>query len=241
LNDLSIFDRLFRRWERRTAVSKDDKRALEGLPWTYRSFSRESYLLREGEPVSNCTLLVRGFAYRQKLVSTGARQIICFHIPGEFVDLQNLMLEVADHNIQSLGSSQVASVPRTALLSLMSDRAELRKAIWLDTLIDSSIFREWVVNLGRRDARGRIAHLLCELADRLEASGVVNGAAYDFPITQEQIADATGLTPVHTNRTLQALRKDGLISLTASRLEIVDWDRLVELADFNERYLHHSV
>jgi CRP-like cAMP-binding protein len=97
------------------------------------------------------------------------------------------------------------------------------------------------VNLGRRDARGRIAHLLCELADRLEASGVVNGAAYDFPITQEQIADATGLTPVHTNRTLQALRKDGLISLTASRLEIVDWDRLVELADFNERYLHHSV
>ena len=198
-------------------------------------------MLREGEPVSNCRLLVRGFAYRQKLVSTGARQIISFHIPGEFIDLQNLMLEVADHNVQSLGNSQVAIVPKAAFLELMAGRAEVRKAIWLDTLIDSSVFREWVVNVGRRDARTRIAHLLCELADRLKSSGVANGSVYDFPLTQEQIADATGLTPVHTNRTLQSLRKDGLISLTASQLEIVDWDRLAELADFNERYLHHGV
>ena len=240
MDDHSSLDRLFLRWERRTALSKDDKRAIEELPWTYRAYARESYMLREGEPVSTCALLVRGFAYRQKLVSSGARQIISFQIPGEFIDLQNLMLEVADHNVQSLGNSQVAIIPRTAFLELMSSRAEVRKAIWLDTLIDSSVFREWVVNVGRRDARTRIAHLLCELADRLKSSGVT-GSIYDFPLTQEQIADATGLTAVHTNRTLQSLRKDGLISLTASRLEINDWERLAEFADFNERYLHHGV
>jgi CRP-like cAMP-binding protein len=235
------FDQLFRRWERRVLLSNDDKRAVEALPWTYRAFARESYMLREGEAVVNCTLLVSGFAYRQKLVNTGARQIICFHIPGEFVDLQNLMLQVADHNVQSLGRSQVATVSRTALSELMAARPAVRQAIWLDTLIDSSVFREWVVNLGRRDARTRIAHLLCELADRLRSAGASDGSMYEFPITQEQIADATGLTSVHTNRTLQSLRKEGLISLSSSRLEIADWDGLVELADFNERYLHHGV
>ena len=96
------------------------------------------------------------------------------------------------------------------------------------------------MNVGRRDARARIAHLLCELAARLKASGVSNGEMYDFPITQEQIADATGLTAVHTNRTLQVLRKDELISLSSSRLVILDWEGLADVGDFNERYLHHT-
>jgi CRP-like cAMP-binding protein len=118
----------------------------------------------------------------------------------------------------------------------------VQRAIWLDTLIDSSIFREWVVNVGRRDARERIAHLLCELAARLRSTNPgADGQNYDFPLTQEQLADCTGLTAVHTNRTLQGLRRDGLISLSSSRLAILDWDRLAEIGDFNERYLHHSV
>jgi CRP-like cAMP-binding protein len=135
----------------------------------------------------------------------------------------------------------VATVHKGPLLEVMASRPNIRRAIWLDSLIDSSVFREWVVNLGRRDAKERIAHLLCELAARLASSGVVDGAIYDFPLTQEQIGDATGLTAVHTNRTLQSLRKDGLISLTSNRLTILDWDRLAEIGDFNERYLHHSV
>jgi len=97
------------------------------------------------------------------------------------------------------------------------------------------------VNVGRRDARERIAHLLCELADRLRSAGLANGQPYDFPLTQEQLADCTGLTAVHTNRTLQGLRRDGLISLSSSQLTILDWDRLAEIGDFNERYLHHAV
>lgn len=198
-------------------------------------------MVREGEPTTICTLLIAGFAFRQKLVSHGARQIISFHIPGEFLDIQNSMFEVADHSVQSLTRSTVALVSKNALADLMASRPTIRRALWLDSLVDSSIFREWVVNVGRRDARARIAHLLCELAARLRSAGIAEGEMFDFPLTQEQVGDATGLTAVHTNRTLQSLRRDGVISLTRSRLTILDWDRLAEIGDFNERYLHHSV
>ena len=222
-------------------MSDEDKRALLALPWYRKNYPRDGYMVREGEPATVCTLLITGFAFRQKLVSDGARQIISFHIPGEFLDIQNSMLEVADHNLQSLTRSTVALVSRNALSDLMASRPAIRRALWLDSLVDLSIFREWVVNVGRRDARARIAHLLCELAARLKSAGIADGEIFDFPLTQEQVGDATGLTAVHTNRTLQSLRKDGLISLSSNRLSILDWDALTEVGDFNERYLHHSV
>lgn len=231
---------MFRRWDRQVSLSAADRRGLEELPWTRRTYNRDAYLAREGEPTTVCSVLLSGFAFRQKLVSDGGRQIISFHIPGEFLDIQNCLLDVADHNVQSLGRSNVAIVAKGPLLELMGARDNIRRAIWYDSLIDSSVFREWVVNVGRRDARERIAHLLCELAARMSAAGLESGPTFDFPITQEQLADATGLTPVHTNRTLQSLRKDGLISLSLSRLTILDWDALAEVGDFNKRYLHET-
>ena len=237
----SSFRYLFDRWMRRIHLSDDDRRAIIELPWTHRTAGRDAYLLREGEPTTTCMLLLNGFAFRQKLMSDGKRQIISFHIPGEFLDVENVLLEVADHNIQVLTRASVAVVGKSALQDLMATRPNVRRAIWLDTLLDASIFREWVVNVGRRNARGKVAHLLCETVARLKASGQVEGPTYDFPLTQEQVADATGMTAVHTNRTLQGLRKDGLISLSASKLTILDWDALSEAGDFTERYLHHSV
>lgn len=222
-------------------LTEDDRRAFCGMPWSRKTFTRDAYLVREGEPTTVCTVLLNGMAFRQKLVSDGARQIISIHIPGEFVDLQNGLLDVADHNVQALTRSVAATVPKGPLMEVIGTRPNIRRAVWLDTLIDSSIFREWVVNLGRRDAKARIAHLLCELMVRLEASGERDGAICDFPLTQEQIADATGLTAVHTNRTLQALRKNGLINLSSSKLSVLDWEGLAEVGDFSERYLHHSV
>jgi CRP-like cAMP-binding protein len=241
VDDITFLDPLFRRWQRRVAVTSEDKAAIAALPWLQRSYARDSYLVREGEPASVCTFLIKGFAFRQKLVSDGARQIISIHITGEFLDLQNSLLDVADHNVQCLTRCLVGVIHKSALLDLMAARPNVRRALWLDSLIDSSIFREWVVNVGRRDARQRIAHLLCELADRMKSAGIADGQPYDFPLTQEQIADCTGLTAVHTNRTLQGLRRDGLISLSSSQLTILDWDRLAEIGDFNERYLHHAV
>ena len=135
----------------------------------------------------------------------------------------------------------IAIIPRGALLDTSEKYSAVRMAMWVDTLIDASIFREWVVNVGRRDARARVAHLLCELAVRLDKVGAGRDGLFDFPITQEQIADCTGLTPVHTNRTLQLLRKDGLIQLNAKSLSILDWDRLRQVGDFDELYLHQQI
>ena len=241
MTEFSSFEPLFKRWGRGVALSADDKRAVASLPWQRKSYAREAYLGREGEPPTSCTLLLHGLAFRHKLVSDGARQIVSFHIPGEFLDLQDCLLEVTDHNLQALSRCTVAAVHKDALVELMAERPAVRRAVWLDTLIDASVFSEWVVNLGRRNARQRIAHLLCELAARLRAADASDGSMYDFPVTQEQIADATGLTPVHTNRTLQSLRRSGLINLTSNKLTILDWDALAEVGGFSDRYLHHSV
>lgn len=241
MTDTPFLEPLFKRWSRRVHLSDEDKTALVALSWGRREVQRDTYLAREGEPTKFCTVLLRGLAFRQKILSDGSRQIISFHIPGEFLDIQNCLLDVADHNVQALTRCTVATIQKEQLVELMNARPAIRRAIWLDSLIDASVFREWVVNVGRRDAVERIAHLLCELALRIKAAGLSEGPMFDFPLTQEQLADATGLTAVHTNRTLQSLRQAGLISLTSSKLTILDWDALADARDFSERYLHHSV
>lgn len=232
---------LARRWEHRAALTDGDRADILDLPFTRRTYARDAYLVREGEPPQTCALLVSGFAFRGKLIDNRLRQIISIHIPGEFVDLQNWLLDVADHNVQSMGRSEVAIIPKAALNELILSSPRINLAVWLDTLIDASIFREWVVNVGRRDAPARIAHLLCELMLRMRASGLCEPDRCVFPLTQEQVADATGLTPVHTNRTLQGLRRDGLIALSDGTLTVLDWQRLADAGDFSERYLHQSV
>jgi CRP-like cAMP-binding protein len=241
VTDVHPLGPLARRWSRRSALNDADRAALLALPYTRRTFGKDAYVVREGEQATECSVLLQGMAFRQKLLRDGARQIISFHIPSEFVDLQNGVLGTADHSVQSLNRSVFACIPRTALMELSDARPALRAAMWIDTLIDASIFREWVVNVGRRDSRARIAHLLCELALRLKSIGASNGEEmFDFPVTQEQLADATGLTSVHTNRTLQSLRRDGLIQLTARSLTVLDWEGLRNAGDFDELYLHHA-
>jgi CRP-like cAMP-binding protein len=222
-------------------LGAEDQAAIRALPFVRKSFGKDSYMVREGERTSDCSLLLRGFAFRQKSLRTGARQIISFHIPTEFVDLQNGLLGTADHSVQSIEGCEAAIIPRQPLIDLSNSNPKIRMAMWIDTLLDSSIFREWVVNVGRRDSRARIAHLLCELVFRLKTIGEGDSGKFDFPLTQEQIADATGLTAVHTNRTLQALRRAGLIQLNARSLTVLDQDGLEEAGDFDELYLHQHI
>jgi CRP-like cAMP-binding protein len=121
----------------------------------------------------------------------------------------------------------------------MLSNAAVGRALWIDTLIDASIFREWVVNVGRRDSRARVAHLLCEFSLRLQAAGMAENHRYELPMTQEQLADATGLTPVHVNRVLKALEREGLIERASSKSVLIgDWQRLTTAGDFNRSYLH---
>jgi CRP-like cAMP-binding protein len=232
---------LVRRWSKHSDLTADDRDAILALPFARKTFGKDAYIVREGQQAIECSLMLKGFSYRQKLLRDGGRQIISFHIPSEFVDLQNGILGVADHNVQSVQRCEMAMVPRESINELMMDRPAIRLAMWIDTLVDASIFREWVVNVGRRDSRARVAHLLCELALRLEWIGAEKYGVFNLPLTQEQLADATGLTAVHTNRTLQSLRRDGLIQLTSGNLQVLDWDGLREVGDFDELYLHHQM
>ena len=207
------------------------------LPFALRTIQRDGFIIREGEQPASCSLLLSGSVFRQKVVRSGARQIVSFHFPGEFLDLQGLLLAVNDHSVQALTACELAAVPKKALLALLEDRPTLAQSLWFDTLIEAAIFREWVVNVGRRNARTRIAHLLCELVVRLDESSRLQDG-YAIPITQEQLADATGMTSVHTNRTIQALRKDGLITFSGGRLAVHDWRALKAAGEFSELYLH---
>jgi CRP-like cAMP-binding protein len=231
-------ERVVRRLETRGPLEDEDRAALRALPFTARTLEPAGYLVREGEPPEMCALLLSGFAYRHKVTGEGERQIMAVHMRGEFLDLQNSFLEVADHNVQALTRCEVGAVPVTALRQLAYDRPKVGRAMWIETLIDAAIFREWIVNVGRRDSISRISHLLCEFALRLEAAGLAQDHRYEMPMTQEQIADCTGLTPVHVNRVLKELGRLGLIERDKRAVAILEWDRLKHIGDFNTRYLH---
>src|SRR3954454_16383883 len=155
------------------------------------------------------------------------------------VDLQNSLLGRADHSVQMLSRGKIAMIPRHEIIRIAFERPAIGKAMWTDTLVDGSIFREWGANVGRRDAPTRVAHLLCEFSLRLKVAGLGEQSNYELPMTQEQLADATGLTSVHVNRTLRALDAAGLIERSnPRRIEIGDWRKLADVGDFDSSYLH---
>ena len=231
-------DLLVRNLELRTPLSKSSREAVLALPHTLRTLEHSAYLVREGEPPTKCGVLVSGFAYRQKITGDGARQIIAIHMAGDAVDFQNLFLDVSDHNVQMLTRGEVAFVDREEFKALARDQTEIGNALFVSTLIEASIFREWVVNVGRRPARQRIAHVLCELGSRLDALGLAPRDGYQLPMTQEELGDAVGLTPVHVSRTLKELASEGLIVRERRSIRFPSWQAIREAGDFNERYLH---
>jgi CRP-like cAMP-binding protein len=231
---------MLRKLERRARLGEEDRDALLALPHQLRQVPAGAHIIRDGDKAEYCCLLLSGFAYRHKITGEGGRQVLSLHLAGDFVDLQNSLLEVADHNVQMLTEGDVAFVPREAIKTLALARPSVGVAMWVDTLVDSAIFREWVVNVGRRDARTRIAHILCEFSLRLEEAGLAENHRYELPMTQEQLADAVGLTSVHVNRVLRQLGEEGLITRNKRAIVIEDWARMRDAGDFNERYLHYD-
>lgn len=219
-------------------LSEADQAALLALPFTARHLKAGHYVVWDGDRPQHSCLLIHGFAYRQKVVGDGAKQIFSIHMDGDLVDLQNSLLGRADHSVQMLTDGDVALVSVDTIRRIAFDRPAIGMAMWYETLVEGSIFREWIVNIGRRSARARIAHLLCELALRLEAAKLGSAEGYTLPMSQEWLADAVSLTPVHVNRVLKGLHEDGLIQRAKRWIEIRDWDRLAEAGDFNPAYLH---
>ncbi len=235
----SLLEPMLRRLEYHNQFDAEDRAAILALPFTLKTVERQHYVVRDRQLATHSCVLLAGTAVRSKIVATGQRQIVSIHIKGEIVDLQNSLLTVADHSVEMLTTGRIAMIPRDEIMRVAFERPAIGKAMWLDTLVDASIFREWVANVGRRDARTRIAHLLCEFALRLKVAGLGEEDVYELPMTQEQIGDATGLTSVHVNRTLRALERDGLIDRVHSRtVHIGDWRRLAEVGDFDSNYLH---
>jgi CRP-like cAMP-binding protein len=220
------------------SLDADDEEALLALPHRLKSVDPHHYMVRERETANDCCLMLSGFSVRHKIVVGGARQIVAIHMRGDMVDLQNSMLGIADHSVQMLTKGEVALIPREAIQKLVFKHPKLGMAMWKDTLVDASVFREWIANIGRRDAATRLSHLLCEFALRLKLAGLGEHTNYELPMTQEQLADALGLTPVHVNRTLQALAKKGLISRTQRSVQIGNWHSLADAGDFDSTYLH---
>jgi CRP-like cAMP-binding protein len=219
-------------------LSDDDREALCALPHRVLDFRPHEYIVREGDRPKQSCLMISGFSIRHKVAGNGGRQIFSIHMKGDLADLQNSLLGTADHNLQALSHVQVAAIPVEAIQEIAFARPAIGRAMWYETLVDGSIFREWTLNVSRRNAKTRAAHLLCEFALRLELAGLGERCDYELPMTQEQLGDALGLTSVHTNRTLMALAEDGLITRTQRSVRIEDWMGLMAAGDFDPAYLH---
>jgi CRP-like cAMP-binding protein len=237
-SDGNLLEPLVSKLSKLAELSATDRAAILSLPFTTEDVRAGRYLIREGSTPERCCLLLRGFACRSKMSANGGRQIVSFHLQGDLLDVQHLLLRVADHNVETITDVTVAWVAKDDLSRLAFEHSDIGRALWRDTLIDASIFREWVLNVGRRDAKVRIAHMLCEFAARCVAAGLGSAERFELPMTQEQIGDATGLTPVHVNRMLRVLGEDGVIARAGRTIKIADWERMRQVADFDATYLH---
>lgn len=195
-------------------------------------------IIREGENPRVVNVLLSGWAMRYKQLADGRRQILSFFIPGDLCDANVFVLRKMDHSVGALTPITYAVISQHEFESMLEASPRISKALWWSELVTMAIQREWTTNIGQRSAIERIAHLFCEMYFRLKVVGLVENDSYTFPLTQIDIADATGMTPVHVNRTLQRLRSEGLIELDNKKLYLPDLARLISTAQFNPGYLH---
>jgi CRP-like cAMP-binding protein len=230
--------RLTTRLDAVVGLSEADRALIGKLPVTVRNFAPDQDLARTGEGASDCWLLLDGYLYRHKETSEGRRQILSVYVPGDIPDLALLYLRRADHTLSALGPAVAAHVPHSALHDLMIASPALMRALQREMLVDAAICREWILNIGTRQAVSRVAHLLCEIATRLQVVGFAKDLSFTLPMSQADIGEATGISTVHANRVIQDLRSRGAIEWRNKTLKILDWDALVGIADFSPAYLH---
>ena len=228
---------LLRKLEAFGPLPEDDRRFLDALISRPRQVPADSDLIMEGSAPQVVNVILEGFACRYKLLPDGRRQIVAFLVPGDFCDLHVFVLKTMDHSIGTLSPTTLVEIPRARVIE-MTERPALARALWWATLVDEATLREWLLNIGQRDAETRIGHLLCELHARLQVVGLANGGRFAFPITQAEIGDALGISAIHVNRSLQVLRGEGLITLRHREVVLEDPARLRRFSSFNPNYLH---
>jgi len=232
------FCALARTLERRDVLSGEEQQLLSQLPARKRRFAAGEELVAEhAEPSESC-LILSGFVARAQFLADGSRQLTAIHLPGDFVDLHALLLKVMDHSVVALTSCEAAFVPHNSLVAVIEASPHVGRLLWLSTVIDGAIERACVTSLGRRAAAKHLAHLISELLLRLETVGLTRGNSFDFPLKQADVADLIGLSLVHTNRTIQELRSQGLIRWDGRVMTITDLAQLHKYAEFDPTYLN---
>lgn len=226
-----------RKLEARTALSAEEREAILGLPFTPRQIQANHDFVERGEAVTHSSFVLEGMVGTFGQNREGARQITSVFMTGDMVDLQSVVLPEAMSALQALTTTTILQVPHSALRNVGKRYPNIAEAFWRECVVDASMINEWVVNVGRRDARSAMAHLFCELACRSGQATPEDQFAFPFPVTQSHLGDMLGLTPVHVNRTLKGLREDRLLEIRGRVAEILNWKKLAQIGDFDPTYL----
>lgn len=223
---------------RRIEISSDEERAIRSMVSEIRRVRADEIVVRAGEELNSSMLLLEGWLARSKDLAGGERQVTALHVAGDFADLHSFTLKRLDHDVFALSDCRIAVVPHERIREVTEAHPRLGRAFWLSTNIDAAIHRELALSLGQRSAISRMAHLFCELYARLDAVGLARPDGYEFPLTQRELSECLGLTVVHANRTLQELRRRGLVDFENRQLTIRDRRGLEGLAEFDPAYLY---
>lgn len=221
----------------RDVVTDEEEQVLREAISEVRQVGAGRTIVRAGVTLSECTLLIEGIVCRYRDLADGQRQIMELHVAGDFLDLHSFLLKQLEHNVSAMTAARYAVVPHDAIRAITETHPHLARMLWFSTLLDAAIHREKILSMGRRSAVARIAHLLCELFVRLRLVGLASDKSYGLPLTQSDLADATGLTSVHVNRMLRKLRDENVLTFRGGEVTIHDWDRLQQIAEFDPAYL----
>jgi CRP-like cAMP-binding protein len=222
----------------RDEISAEEEAAIRSSLLPREGVLADTTIVRPGEELRYSTLLLDGIACRYKDMRDGQRQITELHVAGDFLDLHSFTLKRLDHFVMALTPCKLALMPHAKLTEITERHPHLTRVYWFGTNVDAAVHREWEVSLGRRSALSRLAHLFCELNVRLEIVGLSDGMYYDLPLTQAEVADCLGITPVHCNRVMQELRERKFIEWKGGRVSILDKNGLEKIADFDPAYLY---
>lgn len=218
-------------------LSVSDQVALERLPLRTEMVAAGRSIVWPDQPADRCVVILQGMTFGYKLTGGGGRQIVGIQLAGDLPDLQSLRFGTTDTGVAAINGCHVGYIPSGALNDLCSSRPSLAAVLWRETLLQAAIVREWVLNIGRRDAQTSLGHFLCEVVMRHRIAGLTSVDRCTFPFTQSMMADALGLSAVHVNRVFKDLRRDGLIEWEGRHLTVLDWERLARVSDFDPAYL----
>lgn len=215
--------------------------ALDNVTVSAQKFDARHDLIREGDQPGPLIVILDGWACRNKILPNGARQMLAFMMPGDCCDLHIDLVAEMDHNIQTITPCVVAKISRDTIETIFDEHPTVMKAMYLVQLIDQGTLRAWITSIGRRSSTERVAHLMCELYLRAKNIGLGFDQRLELPLSQIVLADALGMTSVHINRVLKQLRIAGAMTISRGSLTIVNPQVLVQIAGFDENYLHRRL